>query len=402
MFCQNCGAKNKKSATFCEDCGTKLEKEEEKEKQKNQKLSTQTNSSNKGKLITIISGCSLAFIIVILCVISSWFKPNNVVKKYMKAEISGDYRTLYKYEVNVENGDKTFTSFKAYRNIKDVTEYNKVVNYKVLNPDYDLGKLTATVKVNYTVEGSNSIKDLKIKLKKSNKKAFLIFDKWIISDSYTDSSVIKDYKLTVPKDSKVEYAGIKVDKKYLSEKDSSKNKDVYILSQVLPSKTPIKVTLKNGIETENSATPSTYSNGYKFYLNSDNISDTLKDKVNKQAINDLNDFYKGIIEKKEFSKLQNKNFDKKLEESYNTYSKKMDSLNYKLKMFEFTKFEIKRLNSNDDNTVRFVIYSSYKYQLDAENSKEKSTTRYIYLTYDISEKNYKLVSVESLPMYFYK
>lgn len=404
MFCGECGTKNKKGAQFCEECGAKLKQENKKTEEKETKTVQQqsTKTSSQGKLIAIIASCFVVFLIVVFSVISAQLKPEAIVKKYMKARTTDDYKTLYKYEVNVENGDKTFTSLEVYKNSNDISKYKKITNYQVGKAEYDLGKLTSKVKVNYTEEGSNDSKEIEIKFKKSNKKAFLFFDKWIIAGSYDDSTVIKDYKITVPKGSKVVYGGIKVSKKYLSKKDSTSTNDVYVLSQVLSIKTPIKVTLKNGIESESTTTPYTYSSGYKFYLTSDSVSEKIKNKINKQAINDINDLYVGVINKTEFSKLKNKNFDKKLEKDYTDYSKKLESLSYKLKTLEITKSEITRLSSNSDGTIKFVIYCSYKYQLDAENSRERTNTDYIYLDYNIDSKNYKLTGINSLPIYFYR
>ena len=406
MFCSECGTKNKKGAAFCENCGAKLKTEEAKaetKKTETKASNTQpTKASSQGKIIGIIVGAAVAFIIILFSVISAQLKPEAIVKKYMKAQTTNDYKTLYKYEVNIENGDKTFTSLDAYKTIKDNIKSKKVLNYEVGKAEYDLGKLTSSVTVNYTEEGSTDSKEVKVKLKKSNKKAFLFFDKWIIANAYTDSSIIKDYKITVPTGAKVVYAGVKVNKKYLSKKDSSTTNDVYVLNQVLPVKTPIKVTLKNGIEAENTTTPYSYNSGYKFYLTSDSVSDKLKNKISKQAITDLNDLYAGAIAKTEFSKLKNKNFDKKLEKNYNDYIKRLESQSYKLKTFEITKAEIKRLSTNSDDTVRVSIYCSYKYQLDAENSSERTSTRYIYLDYDLNSNNYKLTGVDSLPIYFYR
>lgn len=401
MFCGECGAKNKKGAQFCENCGAKLKEEETKEETKITKTQT-TNTSNPGKLIAIIVSCVAVFLIVVFSVISSQLKPEAIAKKYMKARATDDYKTLYKYEVNVENGDKTFTSLEVYKKSNDILKYKKIINYQVGKAEYDLGKLTAKVKVNYTEEESSGSKEVEIKFKKSNKKAFLFFDKWIIDGSYDDSKVIKDYKITVPKGAKVIYGGIEVNKKYLSKKDSTNINDVYVLSQVLSMKTPIKVTLKNGIESESTVTPYTSSNGYKFYLTSDSVSDKIKNKISKQAMSDINDLYLGVMAKTEFSKLNNKNFDKKLENNYNDYLKKLESLSYKLKTFEITKSEVTRLSANSDGTIKFVIYCSYKYQLDTENSKERTSTDYIYLDYDINSKNYKLTGVTSLPTYFYR
>lgn len=403
MFCPECGTKNEKGAAFCENCGTKLKEEKKEEVKKTSKktVSEKKPMSKQNKLIIIISSAVVALIIIVCCVFSSLTKPENVVKKYMKARVSGDYSTLYKYEVNIESGDKTFVSEEVYKTIMKQNDSKKILNYTVGIAQYDLGKLTSTVPVNYTEEGSTDAKEIKIKMKKTTKKAYLFFDNWVVSDAYAESSLIKDYTITVPTGAKVVYGGVEVKSNYLNKDKSSSTNDVYVLSQVFAVKTPIKVTLKNGITSDETVTPSSYNNNYKFSLSMDNISEKMKEKVSKQSIKDLNDMFTGIIAGTEFDKLTNKNFDKKLKTNYDSFKSKISGLSYKLNSVNYTAAEITRISSQNDGTVRFTIKGTYDYSL-TYNEKEikKSDYYYTYLTYDLSGDTYKLMNVESLPTYF--
>ena len=405
MFCPECGTKNEKGAAFCEKCGTKLEEE----KSTNTKSSTKKESTTKkpmskqNKMIILFSSIAVVLIIVVCCVFSSLTKPENIVKKYMKARVANDYSTLYKYEVNIENGDKTFVSETVYKSIMEQNKSKKILNYTVGIAQYDLGKLTSTVPVNYTEEGSTDAKELKIKMKKTTKKSYLFFDNWVVSDAYAESSLIKDYTISVPTGAKVVYGGVEVPKSYLNKDKSSSSTDVYVLSQVFSVKTPIKVTLKNGIVSDDTVTPSSYSDKYTFNLSSDNISEKMKESIAKQAMKDLNDMYDGLIAGTEFEKLTNKNFDKKLKTSYDSFKSRISSLSYKLNSVKYTKTEMTRLSSLSDGTVRVTIKGTYDYSL-TYNEKEvkKSDYYYSYLTYDLNGDTYKLMNVESLPTYFSK
>ncbi len=68
---------------------------------------------------------------------------------------------------------------------------------------------------------------------------------------------------------------------------STSTNDVYVLNQVLGEKTPIKVTLKNGIVIEDTDTPSKYYNTYTARVKSSNISEAMKTTLTKQAKDDL-------------------------------------------------------------------------------------------------------------------
>lgn len=405
MFCPECGTKNEKGSMFCEKCGTKLEGSAPKKAQPKKQTTTSKPMSKKTIILIVAISCAVVLLCSVYGVLASKTKPENIVKNYMKARTTNDYSKMYDYMVDVQEGDKTFVSKEAFVNIGKQEESSKIQNYKVGKRVYSLGKLTSTVVVNYTEEGTTGSKEMVITLKKSNKKAYLLFNKWIITDSYSDSSLIKDFEITVPKGAKVVYAGINVDSKYLSKEKSTETNDVYVLSQVFAATTPIKVTTSNGIESETTVKPSSYTTSYKFELTIDNISEKLKSSIEKQSMTDMNDIFKGTIDGTEFEKLTNKNFDSKLKTSYDSYKTSISGLSYKLTSLNVTKSSVTRLYNNNDGTVQFRITISYDYSLittsnGSEKTVSKNSTDYVYLTYDLSGKTYKLVKVESLPTYF--
>lgn len=324
----------------------------------------------------------------------------------MDAISTKNYDKLYSYMVNVESGDKTFVSKDAFKEIYKAqeSEMRKITNYQLGNIEYGLGKLTATVPVTYTYEGGNGEKDVDIKLQKSNKKTLLFFDKWELTSSFT-VKVVEDYQITVPTGATVVYAGIKVDKKYLDKNKSTSTNDVYVLNQVLGEKTPIKVTLKNGIVIEDTDTPSKYYNTYTARVKSSNISEAMKTTLTKQAKDDLKGIYAGVLANKKFAELNSKSFDSKLSSSYESYLSSLQASSRKLTKMDITDVKYYSISSTTDGYLELQVKMYFDYTVSYDSvgetkTKDKSTYDYVYLTYEMSGKSYKLRNVRSLPTYF--
>ena len=406
MFCSECGTKNEKDAQFCEKCGAKLEVEETKEEKKTTSKKQNKQPMTKQKKLTIGLISAAAVILIALYAIgSSITKPENIVKKYMDARVKGDYNTLYDYMVDVKTGDTTFVSKEVFTNLAKENDKTKIINYTVGNVVYDLGKLTGTVKVNYTLEGDSSAKEQDVKLKKSDKKAYLIFDKWVLSDVQSESALVKDFEIKVPTGSSVVFNGIAVNKSYINKNKSSDSNDVYVLPQVFNAKSKIKTTLKSGIVIEDTYTPSEYYKSYTARLSSSNISESFKKEMVEQSKKDLKVIYDGVVSNTEFDKLTSKNFDSELSTSYSNYLSTMASSSRKLTKFNITKADYYSLSTTTEGYIRLGLKITYDYTVtytsgDTENTKDKNSYDYIYLTYDISGKDYKLKEVSSLPTYF--
>lgn len=409
MFCGECGAKNEKGAKFCEKCGAKMAtpegKKTEPQKAQPQQVKAKKPMSKQSKIIIAAVSAFLVLLIVFVSIGSSLSNPTRVAKSYMEAMKKKDYNKLYSLVVDIESGDKTFVDKKAFSTIMDKQGLVEVTNYSLDKVEYGIGKLTATVPATYTCKGGSGEKEIDIKLQKSDKKNLLFFTKWDLSDSCTDSNTVKDYKITVPKDSKVVYAGKIVSKKYLDKDKSTDSNDVYILKQVFNLKTPIKVTLKNGIVIEDTDTPSKYYNSYTARLNSSSISKTMKDNLVKQAKEDLIEMYAGFIANKSFSELSSKSFDSNLGTSYDSYLKTLQNSSRKLTKMEITNVVYSSVGVTSDGYLQLYVKVNYDYTVSYESlgevkTKDNSSYDYVYLTYEMNGKNYKLRGVRSLPTYF--
>lgn len=436
MFCSECGTKNAKDSKFCEKCGAKLEVEEaleekkntaKKETKKEEKLAKKEQekeaaakssqpvkvnpTEKKGlspliKWIIIGSSTLVALIIAFVVWGSIVTKPGHIAENFMKAYANEDYRELYDYLVDVKEGDMTFVSEDAFVNImKNNTNNKKLANYTVGTTTYSIGNLVASVPVSYTYTDSTSANNMTLTFTKGEGHKYLFFTNWKLSVGLLSSTTTaKDYTIKVPKNAKLEFAGITVGKSYLDSSESSSSIDVYKLPQVLKMTTSIKATLENGIVIEEKTTP--YNNGtYTMRLSSSNISEKFKEELINQGKSDLTAWYKAIVEGKEFKTLDSKVFNDKLSTTFDKDAAYIQTETKKLTKFNITKADYSSLYSTDDGYIKVSLKIYYDYTVsykDGEEfkTKDKNTYDYVYLTYDISGKTNKLMEVSSLPTYF--
>lgn len=395
MFCANCGKELKKGAKFCGECGSKVKKAK--------------FDFKKNKLAIIISAV-VAVLVICLVTLNILTSPKHVASKYIKASINKDSNALY--SLLDLDGDKTFISKKTFKKIiESNTKDSNIENYKIGEVTYGVSNLMAKVKLTYTTKGGSSEKTRYIILNKDKEKKFLFFDKWTISDYNATNIILKDYKIIVPKDTKVIYGGVKVSSKYLDKDNSNDKIDIYKLPQVFTAKTDIEVTLKNGIKVKEEVRPGFISNQYKLKITGDNLSEEDAKKITKASKESLEIVYKSVIENKSFDDIKS-NFKAKdltnLEKSYTSFSKNLNSQsNVKLTSITFDDIDIYNATIDNDGNLVVTLKTKFTYKvtyptLDIEKEvKSRTNTSYFILVFDISSKNYNLVDVENLKTYFY-
>ena len=325
MFCANCGKELKKGAKFCGECGTKVEKKFKFDK----------------KMIAFIS----IFVVVISLFICAKIttSPKYITNRYLKALINKNSNVLYSY---LDLDDKTFIPKSLFKNYVFDNKNSPIKNYKIIDVTYGLGKLTASVKISYTTKESNSERSFVINLYKDEKKKYMFFDKWNISELNSSNVILKDYKIIVPKDTKVIYGGIKVSSKYLDKSNTMEAFDVYSLPQILMTKTDIEVTLKNGLKIYDVITPDNLFRQYKLKIKSSNLSKEDTKKIINASKDYLDLVYNSAIDNKSFDDIKS-NFKAKdladLEKSYTSFSKNLNDSKNKLKKITFDDFDILRI-----------------------------------------------------------
>ena len=337
MYCSECGKKIKDNSTFCGECGAKVKQEKAKFDFKNNKI--------------II--CVVALVVVLLglfITFSNITSPKHIANKYLKATINKDSNALY--GLLDLSGNKTFISKNVFKklvlnNAKD----SNIENFKIKDITYSPGKLSAKVVFTYTLKNNGGERTRYIELNKSKDKKFIFFDKWIIKGFDSSSIIVNDYKILVPKDSKVTYEGIKLTKKYLDKNNQNKNIDVYKLPQVFRTKTDVEATLSNGLKVKESVTPNFIFKQYQLKLTSRNISSEDSKKIESVAKDNIDLIYKSAIENKTFNDIKS-NYKAKdltnLEKSYSNFSKSLNDKSNKLKNITFNDVELSSVSLNSD------------------------------------------------------
>lgn len=414
MFCGECGEKLKKGDLFCEKCGTKVESIKEVKKTSKKSVSKNSNlqkpMDKKTKIIIAIVAVIAVVLFVIYQFLSNIYSPKEIVKDYIEALINKDASKLYSY-IEID-GDKTFVSKKAFEKLLDDKEYLvDIENYTITDVIYAEGKLSASVKVSYTTKSSSSENTETISLVKAKDKKLIFFDDWKIADLVSGSMIVEDYKITVPKDATITFAGIKVDKKFIDKDESTDLLDVYILPQVFDATVKLTAKLANGIELSDNVTPSSYYDDYKLSFNLENLSNDTKTKLTEVFTNNLKGIYQSGIERKTWDDIKNSYTKDSVDtdswqEVYTEFVRDLEDSTNKLKAIEFTKVELSSVSLDDDGNLVIRAKVNYKYTIEYTSYDGDVTTKdsrnysNITLTYQINGEEYSLVNARSLVTYF--
>ncbi len=394
MYCSECGKKIKDNSTFCGECGAKVKK---------------AKFDFKNNKIII---CIIALVVVLLglfITFSNITSPKHITNKYLKATINKDSNALY--GLLDLSGDKTFISKNVFKklvlnNAKD----SNIENFKIKDITYSSGKLSAKVLFTYTLKNNGGERTRYIELNKSKDKKFIFFDKWIIRGFDSSSIIVNDYKILVPKDTKVIYGGVNVSHKYLDKENSNDKIDVYKLPQVFRTKTDVEATLSNGLKVKESVTPNFIFKQYQLKLTSRNISSEDSKKIESVAKDNIDLIYKSAIENKTFNDIKS-NYKAKdltnLEKSYSNFSKSLNDKSNKLKNITFNDVELSSVSLNSDGFLNVLVKVKSKYTVEYKLGSEvkestNNTTNYYTLVYSLENKKYDLVNIVNFQTYFFR
>lgn len=423
MFCGECGTKNKKGAAFCEKCGAKLEGETNKEeKTKTSKVEKKTDNKPVevkkerqplSKQNKIIIGCVAAFVAILVAsymYLGSICKPEKVAIKYFKAYTSKDANKISKM-IDLDEGE--FVSKKLLKESLKDEEKLEIENYTIDNNTareklakvFGVDKtdnLSKTITVKYIEKGTSKERYKSIKLVKSKHKKFLFFDNWKVDSS---DLIAKNYKISVPKDSKAKLNGIVLGKKY--KKDSFyTNFDVYEIPSILKGSYKLSVTLKSGISL--SGDVKVTGNYGSFSSNNLKFDSKTEKKMKNEIKEKVKVIYDAVLEDKSFDDIKD-NFEEdyrdEFEDTYNDVKKNALTDYNKLKEIKIKDVEIKYYSINDEE-IRLTIGLKYDYKVEYKSGDEtkdhskSGAISNIYVTYKIGKKDNKLSKIDSLPTYF--
>lgn len=394
MFCGECGAKNKSDAAFCESCGAKLEKEENKTNKKEVKKEVKNTTKKevvvkkvvkekepkepmpkKKKALIVVAVIALVALFGGYKYLEKQYSAETIVNKYLEAVNNKNYKSLYKYS-NYE-GDKTFITEALFTKAMKEKESKSSTNYTLTNMTYEDNGQTAIATLK-AVGGSN---ENKVKLTKLTTKKLVFFDDWTVSDASSFGiETVKDYTITVPKDTEVTYGGIKVDKKYISSDksstsssysdDSSSDSNLvnYKLPQVFATDTEMSFKLANGIEKTDETTPATsssyyYSNSsYKLTLTEKDFSKDLKNKLLEATKKTTETVTNGLVKETEFDSLEGLSLDSATEKMYNNKLKSIKRGSTDYTSFTINEADIEDISLSSDGYINVEIYLKYAYK----------------------------------------
>lgn len=415
MYCGECGAKLDKDATFCGECGAPVKKEkktahkpsEEKEVPAKTDRPPRKPMSKKTKIISLIVVIVLVGLFAAYQIIGQQFSVKTVAKEYVEAVANNNWDKLYDY-LNLD-GDTTFVSRDIFKKLMGDNK-SKIKNFSIGEVTYDEGKLSASVTIHYTEESSSKEKTDVIYLSKEKEKKYLIFDNWTV-DNNIDSLIVEDYKIIVPKDSKVVLEGINVENKYLDEKASDDTTDAYRIPQIFSNTLELKTTLSNGMQIDEEITPSSYYSSHTVELSLSNLSDEAVDTLEEQAKNSLTAIYQSLIAKQAFTDIKGSyEFDggdiDSLEEEYTDTLDDLNRASTTLKQIEFTSLNIRSVEL-EDGILNVNVKANYNYQVEYQDylSEQLATHddkdyAYITLGYVYQDGSYHLTSLDGLVSYF--
>lgn len=413
MYCGECGTKNKKGAKFCENCGADLKEEvtegqkEEIKKESSNKPKTERREPKKSltKKQKILIGVIAAVLVVIIVgynQLKSATSPKKIVEEYFQAYIKNDTSKMSNYYDFSSNGEftskKMFEKYISSKNKK--SELTGVKNYQISNIEYTNGGLTAKADISYvTASGSNTTT---ITLNKSSQKKYLLFDNWSVT--FSDTDTVKDYTISVPKDSTVTIEGVKIGDSYRDKEESSSSNtyDYYVIPAMFKMDYKAIVKVPMGFELERTLNVRSYKST-SISLSDRDLSEKQKETIVEQAKKDLNLLYTSAISKEEYSKIS-KNFDtdsEKMENVYKTLSSNVGGSSYRkaLEKFEVTELKLSRISTSSDGLLQIYFRIDYKYKV--AEGEEKTSYDNAYFYYTGKNNSLKLTNASSLPYYFY-
>ncbi len=412
MFCEECGAKNKKNAIFCEECGHNLQgKVKEEKKNTKQELVVETvskkpknkivdktdnvtevkpvdsspkNKSNIKLLLIII----ISIVVVIICLLIYGFistSPESVTKNILNAYSYNDYEMIYDY---VDVANEEFTGKEKF--LEELPEkYDEPeFEYKILETEIDGNSAIVEYRIDDDI--------YEIELKRDGNK-LLIFPNWTLE---IDGIVEEDFEIYAIKNSKIKIDGIDIDK-YYDDKLSDEYTDVYVIDYMLSSAVyEIEVEYPFGFMVEEDFTP--YGDLDLTYFDEDDIDTETEEKIVDVSVSYINEIYENIKQYNSWSDIED-NYKLDFEDDYEAI---FDNITNYYVLDDVTVIDAKlEYLSFDDGLLEVTLDGSLLYEasFDFDSSDKFSGERTdlyfaIYLKYD--DGDYDLAGIDYLPSYF--
>ncbi len=418
MFCSECGAKNPDGASFCDQCGAKLEATQtvknEPKKEEKAEPKKQIAITKKQKALIILALIVLVALFVVYQVISSQTSPAKLVNKYMDAVQRRDYHTLY--ELAEFSDDNAFITEEAFskvleENLKNLSIQNYTVGKDITYENAGL-KVAVPVNITATDTTNSSTKEFTIELSKLPSKKFIFFNNWKLENMslLLGYDIVKDYKIIVPKSTKITFAGVTLDDTYLDkeESDQSKSTNTYKIPQMFNTdKVDGEFEIFGNVKIKREIPISTYNNEYRLTVSEEDINLEEEEKMKTVIKDNLNTVMNAVIAKKSFDEIQgnfaegDSDYYTSTRKVYENQIKYMERLSYTVSDFNITDIIISKVSVDSTNfniSVRMEVDYTWK-ATSTQNGTTKDANDRSYITYDLVYKDgaYKPTHMSEIP-----
>lgn len=322
MFCQQCGTKNEDDALFCSECGTRLVANHQAVKTKQfspvtQETIQRTHGTKKKPVLLIVLAVQMvitaALVAGLVLVIHNQNSPKKIAENYWKAAMEQQWGKAYEY---CDFPDGEFMTRQMYINAMSTGEQPVEYNaYEILESEESAAQsaftwstdssakqdnesegsvLQKVFYISYVPKGSSGRQIQEITLTRTNKKRFLFWTQWKVTNA---DCVVRNVDVEVPEGAKVTFNQVELSKEWASEKDGL---TCYTIPELFRGEYQVEISME-GMKT--------YRILFQTYEESIHISrmeptDEIKEALAEQLVTDAQEIVQNAIDGKSFSSVE--------------------------------------------------------------------------------------------------
>ena len=366
MKCSKCGTPYRKTDHFCENCGAKIVKEN----QDSQMLSFLKKYQKR--ILTIL----ILFILFLgTCSIVNFLRsPEYISNQYFTSIIHQDTKKLINM-IQLEDND-----FFNETTLKEkMTDYQNAINVKLINKVVSGSEALMTY--SYEISGKSYISN--VSLSRTND---TIWGSWKVNSGQISKNIV----LKFPKNSVVTIDDIDI-KKYLDEKSSTDDSDIYKIDYMTTGEYQVKVTLEDGTEVSDTIT---ISDNQSYSLGQITLKDEQKSKVQELAKNLMTNLYTGIMNDTSATEM---GYNSDIQKIYKDLKYQYKQSNFKINQIEYTDLEVISAQYNSDSKLEVTFQTEYNYTITYNTDTNYSGTNrgYVTIVFDYSNNSYTIKNMEN-------
>ena len=193
-----------------------------------------------------------------------------------------------------------------------------------------------------------------------------------------------------PKNSVVTIDDIDI-KKYLDEKSSTDDSDIYKIDYMTTGEYQVKVTLEDGTEVSDTIT---ISDNQSYSLGQITLKDEQKLKVQELAKNLMTDLYTGIMNDTSATEM---GYNSDIQKIYKDLKYQYKQSNFKINQIEYTDLEVISAQYNSDSKLEVTFQTEYNYTITYNTDTNYSGTNrgYVTIVFDYSNNSYTIKNMEN-------